>query len=814
MADDDEFNRRVPGRAGYGPHLNRMREINRRDNDENQNNNEVDEMEDEMNVEEAPDEIDVEEARPEMDVEDAVPPHVSHEAQAPDEMDVEGEVEREGERELELRRWRQQHVYIRGVRRQQEQERTRQLIEQQEQEQQEQERRMGERELELRRLRQQHVYIRRVRRQQEQDRTRRLSIAVVVGAAVAALVEAVVAAAIADTNTANADSCIVEMEMDPIPEEQQQVAEEHEQEEEQQANMVEEERGVAEGDEVEASNDPPVPSNDPQAVVEASDEPPLPSNDPQHTQATVPTLPTENQIEKDKKKIEKAARNKEKSRRRDEIKVELCKPQGNNQDADFQLPEIDQIYADVGFSYENIELLEEFYRSHPELKIGLKTDTKEDKIIAVIHYGLRNLRDPSKNTPEAAVEFKNRLTDVIMENDTNGVYSERLNLGQDPDPIKVLLAILNYSPPSCIGKEEKIPKMNPCIYQVWCAYVKSILHQACPLLTPKQLEEECDRAWSKIAFIDRSILVAKDKDKYTEELETFCNDVGIPYKYYHILPMILIGNQAKISKKHNNKPMMMSTFGSLPTRYIRGTPAHKSSNTCVRDAGSNPHPEVVAAGYIKNGKVFSEAYLLQLCENIQLFICGMESVRALIPVGHQTTFYLRRAERTVGVDDYERVFTEEQIDSRYGGKKQSQKSKDKQGSRGYDSTDQSELEEEMQSYRGTHHPDRWTERQRLLLNQKGKASPRQNTCEYVDGVCCNKQRHKMSTSGDCIVCINNFNNNVHQKQIVNNELTKPINKKKDILDIVHNYGFIHKTKAGCKNCDVYLCLLHYQQFQP
>ena len=84
--------------------------------------------------------------------------------------------------------------------------------------------------------------------------------------------------------------------------------------------------------------------------------------------------------------------------------------------------------------------------------------------------------------------------------------------------------------------------------------------------------------------------------------------------------MILIGNQAKILNKQNNKPMMMSTFGVLPTQYIRGTPAHKSSNTCVQDAGSNPHPEVVAAGYIKNGGVFTEVYLLQLCVNIQLFL--------------------------------------------------------------------------------------------------------------------------------------------------------------------------------------------------
>ena len=74
--------------------------------------------------------------------------------------------------------------------------------------------------------------------------------------------------------------------------------------------------------------------------------------------------------------------------------------------------------------------------------------------------------------------------------------------------------------------------------------MKSILCEACPHLTPAKLDKECDRAWLMIAFIDRSILVAKDKDKYTEELVTFCNDVGILYKYYHILPMILIENQA------------------------------------------------------------------------------------------------------------------------------------------------------------------------------------------------------------------------------------------------------------------------------
>ena len=126
---------------------------------------------------------------------------------------------------------------------------------------------------------------------------------------------------------------------------------------------------------------------------------------------------------------EKANRKKEKSREKDRIKVELCRPQVNIEDPDFNLPEIDQIYADFGFSYENIELLDAFYQDYPELKIGLKTDTKEDKIIAVIHFGLLNLRDPSKNTKEAAVEFKNRLSAVIMENDPNGVYSERLNLG-------------------------------------------------------------------------------------------------------------------------------------------------------------------------------------------------------------------------------------------------------------------------------------------------------------------------------------------------------------------------------------------------
>ena len=93
--------------------------------------------------------------------------------------------------------------------------------------------------------------------------------------------------------------------------------------------------------------------------------------------------------------------------------------------------------------------------------------------------------------------------------------------------------------------------------------MKSILREARPDLTIAKLDEECYLAWSMIVVIDRSILVAKDKDKYIEELETFCNDVGIPYKYYHILPMILIGNQAKISKKHNNKPMMMTTFVSF-----------------------------------------------------------------------------------------------------------------------------------------------------------------------------------------------------------------------------------------------------------
>ena len=509
----------------------------------------------------------------------------------------------------------------------------------------------------------------------------------------------------------------------------------------------------------------------------------------------------------------KPTERRKKKREADRIKVGLCRPQVNTEDPNFNSPEMDQIYADYGFSYENIELLDAFYQDYPELKIGLKTDTKEDKIIAVFHFGLLNLRDPNKNTKEAAVEFKNRLSAVIMENDTNGVYSERLNLGQDPDPLKELLAILNYAPPSCKGLDDKIPKMNPCIYQVWCAYVKSILHQACPLLPPKDLEEECDRAWSKIAFIDRSILVAKDKEKYTEELETFCNDVGIPYKYYHILPMILIGNQAKISKKHNNKPMMMSTFGHLPTRYIRGTPAHKSSNTCVLDAGSNPHPEVVAAGYIKNGKVFSEAYLLQLCVNIQLFFCGMESVRTLIPVGHQTTFYLRRAKRTVGVEDYDRAFTEEQIDSRYGGKKQSQESKDKQGSRGFDSTDKSELQKEMQNYWSIHSYDQWTERQKLLFGIKGRAGPSQDTCEYETGVCCDKKRHLMvSKKGQCLVCINNFNNNVHQKQSVNDEMSQQT-KHVSVAVCATSLGFIKYTAAGCMHCNVYLCIGHFRQFQ-
>ena len=153
----------------------------------------------------------------------------------------------------------------------------------------------------------------------------------------------------------------------------------------------------------------------------------------------------------------------------------------------------------------------------------------------------------------------------------------------------------------------------------------------------------------------------------------------------------------------------MTTFGVLPTKHIRGTPAHKSSNTCVTDCGSNPHPEVVAAAYIKNGAVFSEVYLLQLCVNIQLFICGMESVRALIPVGHQTTFYLRRAERIEGVDNYDRIFAR---------------------TRGYDSANKSELQEEMQGYRGFNYPERWTERQKLLHGIKGRAGPSQDTCAY------------------------------------------------------------------------------------
>ena len=173
------------------------------------------------------------------------------------------------------------------------------------------------------------------------------------------------------------------------PEEQQQVTEEHDQEEEQQANLLEEEeRVVAVGDKVEASNDPPVPSDDPyhgndnEVAVEASDEP-------------VPTLLTDEQIEI-------AIRKKEKSRRRDEMRINLCKHQGNHPENDYKFSEIHQIFADVGFSYKNLALLDEFFQDHPELKVGLRTNnTKEDKIIAVIHYRLSNSRDPCKNTKES-----------------------------------------------------------------------------------------------------------------------------------------------------------------------------------------------------------------------------------------------------------------------------------------------------------------------------------------------------------------------------------------------------------------------------
>lgn len=91
---------------------------------------------------------------------------------------------------------------------------------------------------------------------------------------------------------------------------------------------------------------------------------------------------------------------------------------------------MDQTYANLGFSYKK-KLLDKFYQDYPDLQIGLKTQTKEDKIISVIHFGLLNLKDTRKNTKDAAFEFNNQLSAVINKNDIDGVYLERLDLGQD-----------------------------------------------------------------------------------------------------------------------------------------------------------------------------------------------------------------------------------------------------------------------------------------------------------------------------------------------------------------------------------------------
>ena len=127
-------------------------------------------------------------------------------------------------------------------------------------------------------------------------------------------------------------------------------------------------------------------------------------------------------------------------------------------------------------------------------------------------------------------------------------------------------------------------------------------------------------------------------------------------------------------------------FLLLSSKHIQGTPALKSKDTCVDDACSNIHPEVMAVSkYSNNRYLFRQSYLQQLNINSQLFITGINSIKEILPPEYKTTMLLQWA----GLEDGEDAFDYDYDTSKFAG---------------YDNPEYiTDLQQEKQASRGYHH---------------------------------------------------------------------------------------------------------------